>query len=283
MVDQANELRELARREAAGLETSPEDRPWFLAVGGGRDGVGTTTVALGLAVEASQSGRRVLLVDADPNRGDVASLCRLEERDTLADVLAARRSVREAIQPGPAGIWVLAGGWAGSWTDGEKESSRGQFRARLVQPLKMLGDRFDLVVIDAGNGANSAAAERWQSADAVLLVTTTDLPSIMDAYATIKHSGAKELSLGVHCLVNMATDKKTAQDVHARLAVSCRRFLGLRLEEAGNLPADAALVGSTREGQAVMPIGGPSAAIKELSSLTESLIPAKGVLSRRAG
>ena len=283
MADQANELRELVRREAAGLETSPEDRPWFLAVGGGRDGVGTTTVALGLAVEAAQSGRRVLLVDADANRGDVASLCRLEERDTLADVLAARRSVREAIQPGPAGIWVLAGGWAGSWTDGEKESSRGQFRARLVQPLKMLGDRFDLVVIDAGNGANSAAAERWQSADAVLLVTTTDLPSIMDAYATIKNSGAKELSLDVHCLVNMAADKETARDVHARLAVSCRRFLGLRLEEAGNLPADAALVESTGKGQPVMPIGGPSAAIKKLSSLIESLIPVKGVLSRCAG
>ena len=283
MVDQANELRELARCEAARLENTPKNRPWFLAVGGGRNGVGTTTVALGLAVEASRSGRRVLLVDADATRGDVASLCRLEERDTLADILAARRSVREAIQPGPAGIWVLAGGWAGSRTDGEKESSRGQFRARLVQPLKMLGDRFDLIVIDAGNGANSETAERWQSADAVLMVTTTELPSIMDAYATLKHSGAKELSLVVHCLVNMSSDEETARDVHARLARSCRRFLGLSLKEAGYLPADAALTESSKEGQAFMPMGKSSAVRKELSALIESLIPEKGVLSRCAG
>jgi flagellar biosynthesis protein FlhG len=283
MVDQANELRELVRREADRLQTSAQGQPCFLVVSGGRDGVGTTTVALNLAIEASRSGRRVLLVDADPNRGDTAAICRLEERHTLADVLSARRSVPEAIQPGPAGIWVLPGGWTSSWSGGREEVAPGQFRARLAQPLKTMGKRFDFVVIDAGNGANRATAERWQAADAVLLLTTTDLPAIMDAYATVKHSGAKEMSIPVHCLVNMSPDDASAGDVFGRLERSCWRFLGIRLEGAGYLPDDPSMAELIREGQHVVRAANPSPAAGRLARLVESLIPKKELLSRRAG
>ena len=165
------------------------------------------------------------MVDADTNRGDIAERCRLSERYTVADVLAARKNIREAIQPGPAGIWALAGGWAGSWADEKKDALRGQFHARIVQPLEMSGDRFDLVVFDAGNGASGETSERWQAADTVVLVTTADLPSIMDAYAAIKQLKAKEEMPNVHCLINMA-DEWTAADVYARLERSCRRFFG---------------------------------------------------------
>ena len=89
-VPRLHRIEHAACHSKLGANAAPEQRPWFLVVSGGRDGVGTTTVALNFAIVASQSGRRVLLVDADPNRGDAAELCRLEERYTLADVLAAR-------------------------------------------------------------------------------------------------------------------------------------------------------------------------------------------------
>ncbi len=283
MIDQANKLRELVRREADHLQTSAAGQPWFVAVGGGRDGVGTTTVALNLAIEASRLGRRVLLVDADPNRGDTVAICRLEERYTLADVLSARRSVREAIQPGPAGIWVLAGGWTSSWTGDREEVAPGQFRARLVQPLRAMGERFDVIVIDAGNGVNRATAERWQTSDVVVLLTTTDQPSIMDAYAAVKHSGTKEMSIPVHCLVNMSPDDEAAGNVFGRLQRSCRRFLGIRLEDAGHLPHDPGVADLIRQGQLVVRAANQSPVAGRLAGLVESLIPQqKEILSRQA-
>lgn len=282
MFDQANELRELVRREADRLQTSAKGRPEFLVVSGGRDGVGTTTVALSLAIEATRLGRRVLLVDADSNRGDVASICRLEERYTLADVLSARRSVGEAIQPGPAGIWVLPGGWMGNG-DGLEEISAGQFRTRLTQPLKALDERFDLVVMDAGNGANRAVAERWQAADAVLLLTTTDQSSIMDAYAAVKQSGVKEASTPVHCLVNMSPDDETAANVFGRLEQSCRRFLGIRLQYAGHLADEPGIEEFISQGQIDMRAANNSPLAGRLTGLVESLIPKQEQLSRQAG
>ncbi len=266
------------------MQTTARGQPWFLAVGGGRNGVGTTTVALNLAIEASRAGRRVLLVDADPNRGDTASICRLEERYTLGDVLSARRSVGEAIQPGPAGIWILPGGWTSSWTGGQEEVAAGQFRVRLTQPLKAMGERFDSIVIDAGNGANRATAQRWQTADAVLLLTTTDLPSIMDAYAAVKQSGINEMSIPVHCLVNMSSDDEVAGNVFGRLRRSCRRFLGITLQDAGHLPHDPGMAELIRQGQLVAGAANQSPVAGRLAGLVEPLIPKqKEILSRQAG
>ncbi len=283
MIDQANELRELVRREADRLQTSGRGRPWFLMVGGGRDGVGTTTVALNLAIEASRGGRRVLLVDADANRGDAASICRLEERYTLADVLSARRSVGEAIQPGPAGIWVLPGGWTGNSTHGREEVTPGQFRTRLAQPLKAMGERFDVIVIDAGNGANRDTTQRWREADAVLLLTTPDLPAIMDAYTAVKHSAVKETSIPVHCLVNKSPHAEAAEGVFSRMERSCRRFLGIRLQDAGQLPHDTSMAELVSHGKFGQQASKKSSVANRMAGLVESLIPKNEVRLRQAG
>ncbi len=285
MSDQAHELRELVRRDSVLAANDAQTRPWFLAVSGGRDGVGTTTIALGLAAAAVQAGRRVLLVDADPKRGDVAAICQIEERCTLADVLVARRSVREAIQPGPAGIWILPGGWAGNLSDEQKQSTTDLFQSRLSQPLKILGDRFDLIVIDAGNGANRETIERWRAADAVILVTTPDLPAIMDSYAAIKHSWTKQRPPLVNCLVNMADDEETAADVQARLERSCRRFLGLHLRDAGYLPLDAtAAQGIAKEHNTLpFPTATGATVSEKLSSLIKTLLSENAVCSSGFG
>ena len=282
MIDQANELRELVRREADRLQTSTRECPWFLMVAGGRDGVGTTTVALNLAIEASRAGRRVLLVDADSNRGDAASICRLEERYTLADVLSAQRSVGEAIQPGPAGIWVLPGGWTGNSMHGREEVSPGQFRTRLAQPLKAMGERFDVVVIDTGNGANRDTTQRWREADAVLLLTTPDLPSIMDAYAAVKHSAVKETLIPVHCLVNMSPGTEAAESVFARLERSCRRFLGIHLQDAGHLPRDTNIAELISHGKFIQQAAKQSPVADRMAGLVDSLVPKNEVLARQA-
>lgn len=52
------------------VDGCPEPAP-LLAVVGGRGGAGATTLAVALAVTASRSGRRVVIVDADPLGGGI--------------------------------------------------------------------------------------------------------------------------------------------------------------------------------------------------------------------
>ena len=81
MIDQANELRELVRHAAAPRPPCAQ-RPAVIVVAGGKGGVGTTTLAVELALAMSRRDRRTLLVDA-ARGGDAAITCGIEPRHSL--------------------------------------------------------------------------------------------------------------------------------------------------------------------------------------------------------
>lgn len=114
MADQANDLRNLVLRASRPSPTASQP-PKLVVVTGGKGGVGTTTIAVNLAISLARDGRRVVLVDADLDGADAGTLCRVDEpSSTVADILSGRLSVHEALELGPAGIQVLPGAWAGN-------------------------------------------------------------------------------------------------------------------------------------------------------------------------
>jgi len=251
MHDQAKSLRQLVHQAPL---RSARTRPLITALTGAKGGVGTTTVALGLAVEMVCQGHSALLVDADPDGGDVATLCRLPDRWTVADVLAGHRTVEEALQPGPGGLSVLAGAWG---LDLMAECSAATHE-RLVGQLRALAAKVDLVLVDVGSGTSHLVRRWWRAADQVLLVTTPELPAVMDAYATIKVLSGGNGRLRLRSVVNLCDGATQAADVHARLARACARFLGIRLVPAGHLPCNPRLVQ-------------PGAKLRELTALAKAI------------
>ncbi len=231
MYDQANDLRQLVRRASP---ERPALRTRLVVVAGGKGGTGTTTLAVNLAAALAAQGRAVALVDADPAGGNVGLLCRIADRDTIADVLAGRCSAEQALQAGPAGLKVLSGGWGAAglaeWPGGAQD--------RLIAQLQGLGPRADLAVIDAGNAPTRFAHRFWQSADELLLVTTPELAAVMDAYAAVKLLAHGDRRLPIRVVVNLASDRAVADGVQERLRRACRRFLGVTLGDAGWIPWD---------------------------------------------
>ncbi|HQU45835.1 MAG: hypothetical protein B7Z73_11390 [Planctomycetia bacterium 21-64-5] len=226
MLDQADHLRHLMH----GARTARPDRaprPRLLVVTGGKGGVGTTTIAVNLAAAFARIGRRTVLVDGNLGRCDVAALCDTLEGYTIGDVLAGRQRVAAAIQAGPGDLQVLSGAWAtGHLTDCDAAAQE-----RLI--LELIGlDGVDQIVIDAGCGVNRVVERFWRSSDHVLLVSTPDSTSVMDAYATVKTLAARHRTVAVQTVINRAANERQAGETHQRLAEAGRRFLGLDLAQA---------------------------------------------------
>jgi flagellar biosynthesis protein FlhG len=201
----------------------------------GKGGVGTTTIAVNLAVALSRLTHRVLLVDADPRGGDAALMCGVHDGHTLADVLTVRRAVSEVICPGPGQIELLPG-VRGLERLGDCSNVALQ---RLIAEIEQLGHRFDIVLVESGNGLNRMVEQFWRSADVAMVVTTPDTASIMNTYALVKLLATEGPTVPIHCLVNQVEAGDSGEDVQKRLGQACRRFLGIRSQEAGHLPLDS--------------------------------------------
>lgn len=274
MLDQAERLRSLMRAESADeLPAAPRGaRPQLIVVAGGKGGVGTTTVAVNLAVALARDGHRTVLVDGNLGAADAAALCGTREAYHIADVISGRRGVHEALQLGPAGVQVLPGAWAtGHVTDCAPEA-----QDRLLRELARLGPHVDHVVLDAGNGPHRVVRRFCQAADQVLLVTSPDDASVMNAYAAIKLLRAVDAQPTIQLVVNFVRDADEARQTHGRLIQACLRFLGFELPLAGELFADDDV---SQAGRAHCPfiLATPHArAARQIEQLAETISTAPG-------
>lgn len=241
MFDQATELRKLVLRSVR--ETMPDDvpPPPLLVFCGGGNGVGVTTVAIGLSIALSGQGYRVVLIDADLHRPAVAAACGVGSETGITDVLAARRGIHEVLQPSPGGIQIVAGrtaaGRAADWTDVAQQ--------RLLRQLKQLGRHADLIALDTGSGGHEVMRRFWLAADQVVLVTTTDRLAVTEAYAMIKRLAAANPAARLRLLVNQTAAPEDAEEIHRRIAEASERFLEHSVELLGSVP-DTPAFGNVR-------------------------------------
>jgi len=234
MHDQADYLRRLVRQDGAPKAARAPGAPHLIAVLGGKGGVGATTLALNVAVALAQLGQRLVLVDADLEGANISSLCQVPEGDSLLDVLRGRCSLHEVLRPGPAGLQVLPGRWApGELTDCPPEAQE-----RLLQQLRGLGRHVETVILDVGSGLSPRVRRFVEAVETVLLITTPDPISVMDTYAAIKLLLMPDRQQWVGAAVNCVQQAHEAEETQQRLALCCRRFLGRRLQAAGQVPFD---------------------------------------------
>ena len=181
--------------------------------------------------------------------GNAAMFCRIEERHSLADLLAGRHNWADAIETGPSGIRLVAGArWSEDLGHGSPAAAE-----RLIELLSDNSSQTEVAVVDVGNSPGRAVRSICRIADAVVMVTTTDMPAVVGTFATIRalvqsarnQDGIKTAAppSSFYVLVNAPKSAQEAKAVHDRLARACRRLLGIeiigcdwsRLVNLGNL------------------------------------------------
>jgi len=261
MSDQANNLRHRMLERARPEATRRAARPLWIVVAGGKGGVGATTVAIQLALAGKR--RKTLLVDADPRGGDVALQFDIDDPCTLGDLLAGRRCLAEVTQEVADGLRVVPG--VRAWDDfagggsavierlneilgttgglsqfssdenGTVPFATSQFSSdeNGTVPLPM---SVETVVFDLGTGRSRAICRLWQAADAAVMVTSDETSAVVAAHRAIRTLTNHGAATPVCLLVNKASAPELAESVYQRLAQAGRRFLGIRLENAGRFP-----------------------------------------------
>ncbi|MFO0675002.1 MAG: helix-turn-helix domain-containing protein [Polyangiaceae bacterium] len=192
----------------------------LVAVGGGRGGVGKSLVAVNVAVYLAQLGKRVVLVDADPNGSNLHTHFGLraakvdpwlDEREgslegALLGTLVPGLSILPAPHDAIANAPVLRGGRKRRW---------------LTRVRALPGD---FVVVDVGAGHGGFAADVLLSADVPVLVTVPEPPAVEATYRVLRHAFRRRL----------------------RRALLRDRFrstlLGRYLHESGQVPSPRALM-----------------------------------------
>lgn len=236
-------------------------------------------MAINVAIALVDQGLRVVLIDADLYRADIAALCDLPERGHVGDILSARRDIHEVLERGPGGILVVPGVWA---PDHEIPFSQ-HAQLRFVKQIQSLGRHVDMVLMDVGSAAADAVHRFWCAADEVAMVTTPDSVSVMDCYATFKSAhAAKAAPSLVRLIVNKSTSESEALDVHRRIEQSAQRFLGRSIPFAGTVPHDERIADAMqKKTPAVLTAtGGPVA--KSLHALAAALVTSAQRGSRSA-
>lgn len=246
--------------------------PRVLAVTSGKGGVGKTNISVNLAIALAQSGYRVTLWDLDLGLANVDVILNLSVKVDLSDVLEGKRRLEEIIVEGPCGIRVIPGASG----DDRLANLSPRELAFFAKGIDRLTGDADWIIIDTGAGISRSTLQFAATADEVLIVTTPEPTSMLDAYGTVKLLAREAPDCELHLVVNMARSAKEARNTLWRITASAESFIGNHLDEDGFILYDPVVGDAVRRRMPFLlmqPDGEAAASIRTIARLLDAHPP----------
>ena len=234
MADQAQKLREIVGKSRGNARV--------IAVTSGKGGVGKTNTSINLAIALAARGNRVVLLDADLGLANVEVLMGLNSLFNLQHVIDGDKSITQVLVQAPGGINIVPGTSGLAKLADLSETAR----KNIMNGLKELQFGADFIIIDTMAGIGRSAVAFVVAADEVLLVSTPEPSSIVDAYAMLKTIYHHRDNATVRLIANMVVNQKQASAVYTKLSNVSQQYLGRRISYLGFILRDPHV------GQAVM-------------------------------
>jgi flagellar biosynthesis protein FlhG len=218
--------------------------PRIIAIGGGKGGVGKTTVSANLALAIGRAGHRVAIVDADLGAANLhTALGVTRPQKCLADFIDNAVPDLESTMTQVTPTVQLV---AGSSRPGSANLGAAQ-KLRLLRAIGKLDA--DVVLVDIGAGTSYTVVDLFAAADHKLLVVCPQLTSLHNAYALLKAC--------VHRVIRKHANEETHKDLidaalaHESKTRSIPQLLGVIRPMAPDV-ADAIVDTLTRFGVALV-------------------------------
>lgn len=158
-------------------------RSKVISVFSGKGGTGKTTVAINLAAALSKAGKRVFLIDADLQFGDVALAMDIEPKDTIVELVQDRNGVTiENINSFSivhnTGVTVLCGPDSPEFA----EYITGEDIERIIDIARPY---FEYIIVDLPPSFNDYSIAALENSNDILMVYNNDILSLRNAKACI--------------------------------------------------------------------------------------------------
>jgi flagellar biosynthesis protein FlhG len=245
MTDQASEMKQPSPQQM-------DDHSLFhsrvVAITSGKGGIGKTNVVGGLAMSLAKMGQRVVLLDADFGLANLDILLGLSPKFTIEHVIRGERVLEEIIVEGPDGIRLIPA------TSGIQELTRMDASAelRLIQGLQRVAVSADWLLIDTGAGIHDSVIKLLMAAQEIVLVSTPEPTSLVDAYAMIKVVHIRDHAKPIWLLVNNAQSQEEAEETLEQIQAASQRFLSRDVNNLGMIPTDNHILQAVRQQQGVV-------------------------------
>ena len=203
--------------------------PKIWAIGGGKGGVGKSTLSLILAFWLARAGKRTILMDVDLGGANVHTLMGITTPvRTLNDYLKRRYDTLEeiCIDTEVENLRIICG--AGDVLS--LANPHVAQKTKIIQNIYKLNA--DYVMLDLGAGTSFNVLDFFNMADKKIVVLTPQPISIQNAYAFVRNAVYRKLSLLASKLPVLQSLIKTTMDINNELRLKTIRDLLLAIEDS---------------------------------------------------
>ncbi|MCD6450155.1 MAG: AAA family ATPase [Thermotogaceae bacterium] len=206
--------------QADGLKQEPK----IISIVSGKGGVGKSIMAVNLSIAINKLGKKVLLYDVDVGFGSVEILLGTSAKLTIKDYFQNKIGLDEIVTNTKYGIDVISGGLDVEdlvyFNAGNRDS--------LFRDFSRIMNRYDYIVLDFPPGYNENLENFYEASDFMVLITTSEPTSLINAYTFLKMMALKGIDPDeLHVVLNMARDMKDARKFMERFIGVIERFIGM--------------------------------------------------------
>ena len=267
-MDQAENLRNIIKKQ----NQKDLSNARVIAVTSGKGGVGKSSVSINLAVQFTQMGKKVIILDADFGLANIEVMFGVIPKYNLSDLMVSGREISEIITEGPEGIKFISGGSGiAKLVNLDKEQVK-----RLVNKMSELENMADVIIIDTGAGISSTVMEFLVASPETIIVTTPEPTSITDSYALLKalsmNDNFRSEDVSIKMIANRVSTESEGRNLYEKLNMVVSKFLDIDMTYLGIIPMDNNIVKAVMKQKPVSIIYPASASSKHFEEIAEKIM-----------
>jgi flagellar biosynthesis protein FlhG len=216
----------LKHREGEGIKTR------YMAIASGKGGVGKTLLSINIGKCLSDSGSKVLIIDADFGLSNIHLMLGINPEKNLSDFFYGRAEFKDILVKIKDNLCFISSG------NGIYELARlpGHQILNLVRRLQELSeDNYDWVIFDTPPGIHEDTLMVTSAVDIPVILTTPEPTAVADAYALIKILNKESDVKSFYLLVNKVEGYREAEKVYESIQLLVNKFTTAKLNFAGSI------------------------------------------------